>query len=107
MASRCKACDHFSCHEHVCQEPDTGEDVQVLEQTEDVRSALKRLAAISNKPGLDGCLPETMPAGVLLTPYLQSLQLALLPFQVSACYSVLHALQHEPTWSVYTMQCLV
>lgn len=74
--------------------------MQILEQKEDVRSALKRLAATSNKPGLDGGLPETLPAGVLLTPYMQSLQRALLPFQVSASYSALQAEQYKLSWSV-------
>ena len=61
----------------------------MVEQKEDVRGALKRRAATSNKPGLDGGLPETMPAGVLLTPYMQSLQQALLPFQVLASFIAL------------------
>ena len=68
-------------------------DMQLLEQSADVRAALKRVAATSNKPGPDACLPETMPAGALLTPYLQSLQRALVPFQVGAPFvSLLSAL---------------
>ena len=59
-------------------------DAQVLEQKDDIRGALKRMAATSNKLGLDGGLPETMPAGMLMTPYMQSLHQALLPFQVVA-----------------------
>ena len=72
--------------------------MQILEQKQDVRAALKRLVATSNKPGLDGCLPETMPAGVLLTPYLRSLQQALLPFQVCVpLLSLLESVLQEQT----------
>ena len=59
-------------------------DVQMFKQKEPVKAALKRLSAASNKPGLSERLPETLPAGVLCTPYMQSLQQALLPFQVCA-----------------------
>ena len=57
--------------------------VQVIEQKEQVRAAMKAMAATSNKAGQLDCLPETMPP-LLFTPYMQSLQQPLLTLQVTA-----------------------
>lgn len=50
---------------------------------------MRRMSAACDKQGPDGALPETMPAGVLSTPYMQALQLALLPFQVCSDDNIL------------------
>ena len=56
--------------------------LQIAASKEPLRAAIKKLSAISNKIEPIARLPETLPAGVLSTPYMQSLQAALLPFQV-------------------------
>ena len=55
---------------------------QIAWSKEPFRVAIKKLSAASNKAGPIGRLPETLPGGVLSTIYMQSLQAALLPFQV-------------------------
>ena len=56
--------------------------LQIAGLKEPFRTAIKKLSATSNKDGVIGRLPETLPAGALSTPYMQDLQAALLPFQV-------------------------
>ena len=56
--------------------------LQIAESKEPFRAAIKKLSATSNKIGPTARLPETLPAGAVSTPYMQSLQAALLPFQV-------------------------